>query len=232
MVDIVKNELEGSVTFPANTISHTGYLNGINDDKIAEPDEQFALTFSVDSGNAFNDIYFESELDTESLSSTATRSFTIKDNDSITDKPVVYLHGQAPIQHFPVTMNRFPSTRIEIAEGGGTKLTATLKGAAPEKDLIIPLKWAGFPTGEVDSSDFDLPEDITIRNGENSGTVELRIKKDSADERHYELLAIEIDEEEMNSKYEIGDRNRFEVIMVDSDEDQGRPAESECYRFN
>ena len=221
-IDIVKNRLEGNLTFPANTKSFTGYLDGIIDDKIAEPDEQFALIFNVNaSGNHFNDIYFVkeiTEIDTSSFSATATRSFTIMDDDSVTDKPVVYLHGQAPIQNFPVTMGRFPSTRIEITEGGSTTVTATLKGTAPSQILTIPLKVTGFPAGAVNSNDYKLPAAITIEAGQNSGTVDLKIKADNADERHYELLAIEIDKSGMDSKYEIGDRNRFEVIMVDSDE--------------
>ena len=216
-IDIVKSDLESSVTFPANTRIVTGYLQGINDDMIAEPDEQFALTFSIDSGNAFNDIFFESEIDNSSFLSTATRSFTIEDDDSVADKPVVYLHGQAPIQYFPTTESKFPSTRIEITEGGGTNLTATIIGAAPKQDLTIPLKVTGFPSNAVNSSDYELPDAITITAGQNSGTVDLKIKRDNVDERHHELLAIEIDKPKMDSKYEIGDRNRFEVIMVDSD---------------
>ena len=216
-IDIVKSDLESSVTFPANTRIVTGYLQGINDDMIAEPDEQFALTFSIDSGNAFNDIFFESEIDNSPFLSTATRSFTIEDDDSVADKPVVYLHGQAPIQYFPTTGSKFPSTRIEITEGGGTNLTATIIGAAPKQDLTIPLKVTGFPSNAVNSSDYELPDAITITAGQNSGTVDLKIKRDNVDERHHELLAIEIDKPKMDSKYEIGDRNRFEVIMVDSD---------------
>ena len=216
MADIDKDKLEGSVTFPKNTKSFTGYLNGIVDDMIAEPDEQFALRFSVDSSNDFNDIYFVSESDIKLPFSTATRSFRIEDDDSPTDKPVVYLHGQAPIQYFPTTGNKFPSTRIEIAEGGGTNLTATLKGAAPTQNLTIPLKWTGFPMGEVDSNDFKLP-DITIKKGENSGTVRLTAINDDVDERHHELLAIEIDGTKLDSGYKVGDRNRFEVTIVDND---------------
>ena len=218
MADIDLNKLEGSVTFPAGATSHTVNLEGIIDDNIPEPEEQFALRFSIDSGNAFNDIYFESEIDTGPLLSTADRSFTIEDDDPVADSdmPIVYLHGQAPIQYFPTTGNKFPSTRIEIAEGGGTNLTATLKDA-PTENLTIPLKVTGFPSNAVNSSDYELPDAITITAGKKSGTVDLKIKRDNVDERHHELLAIEIDKLKMDSKYEIGDRNRFEVIMVDSD---------------
>ncbi len=216
-IDIVRAELQSSLTFPANTRSVTGYLEGINDDNIPEPDEQFALTFGNQVGSNNKPIRFVDESNPNSTVSPATRSFTIKDDDTVTGpkSAIVYLHGRAPIDYFPVVNDVFPSTQTEITEGNGTTITATLKGAAPAQNLTIPLKWTGFPS-TANSDDFDLPATITIRAGETSGTANLTVKNDSVDERHYELLAIEIDESKLDSNYERGDRNRFEVIMIDA----------------
>ena len=216
-VDIVEAELKGSVTFPANTRTQTVSLGGIQDDSISEPDEQFALNFRASVGTNNKPILFGALRESELSSTTATRSFTIKDNDLVTGSKsaIVYLHGDAPIQYLSGIGKIFPSTRTVITEGRSTTITATLKGTAPTQNLTIPLKWTGFPS-TADSKDFDLPAAITISSGQRSGTATLTIRKDNVDERHYELLAIEIDKDSLDSNYERGDRNRFEVIMVDA----------------
>ena len=178
------------------------------EDNLAEPDEKFDLNirpFHRDSGNVKAGDYRRPAFPGSSISTVKT--VTIEDNDSPPQgQRIVYLHGGAEI------------TRITLKEGKGTTVTASLAGDAPSSDVSIPLKVTGYPANEVSSGDYSVPSSITIKSGEKSGTVNLRITNNGIDDRHHRLLAIEIDDASGSwpQGYRKGDRSRFEVVMEDN----------------
>ena len=112
----------------------------------------------------------------------------------------------------------FPSTRKTLTEGQRTTITAEIAGAAPTSDIQIPIKVIGFPSDEVTSADYSIDELITIKSGEKTGAVTLRITDDMEDERYRELLVVEIDDDMgLPGGYTKGDRGKYEVIMLDND---------------
>ncbi len=207
---------DGTATIVANSESVTIDI-GIEDDDRVEPTEYFTLGLRTpakapDPGNAkgtFNLVNFQdSKLTSQPL------SVSIMDNDTATTGGVVYLRGEGG-----GGIAGFPSTRKTLTEGQSTTITAEIAGAAPTNDIEIPLTVTGFPSAEVTSADYSIPRSITIKMGENTGSVTLQTADDMEDERYRELLVVEIDEMGMNfpTAYEKGDRSTFEVIMLDND---------------
>ncbi len=202
---------DSNVTIPAGRTSATININ-ITDDTRREPDEFFTMSFAFDHGSfSTNDGTYKTVLFKDGKS---TLSVVIKDNDN--DKMgAVYLRGEG---RFPVGNSAFPTTRRTLKEGEKTTITAEIAGDAPSADIKIPLKFTGYPKDEVTSADYDIPDSITIKGGQTSGSVMLTIKKDTADERFQELLVVEIDETKMefpSASYDKGDRSKFEVVMED-----------------
>ena len=198
----------GTVTIPEN--GGTATLDVLTvEDSIPEPDEQFVIRFGRPSHSSFEPRY--NSIDFYTLGGNEqTVTVTIVDDDTPpAGQRYVYLSGGASGQY----------TRGEVREGGSTPVTATLVGEAPSSDVSIPLKFTGFPAGEATSSDYSILASVTIKGGEKSGSVTLRVVDDSSDERYRELLAVEIDDGAANwpQGYTKGDRSRFEVVMLDND---------------
>ena len=209
----------GTATIPDGDTSVTIDI-GINDDQLVEPIEYFTLGFSTpakeeDLGNAlgtFNTVNFQ-----DSKVRSQPLSVSIMDNDTAPAAGgVVYLRGEGPSG--PTVIDKFPNTRRTLTEGESTTITAEIAGAAPTSDILIPLKFDYFPSGEATSNDHNSPGPITIKAGETTGSVTLTIKDDTEDERYRELLVVEIDDA-MNfpADYTKGDRSKYEVIMLDND---------------
>ncbi len=202
--------VDSNVTIPAGRTSATININ-ITDDTRREPDEFFTMSFSTQNivssiDGTYKNVSFKD--------SKSTLSVVIRDNDN-TAEGAVYLRGEG---RFPVGNSAFPTTRKTLKEGEKTTITAEIAGDAPSADIKIPLKFTGYPKDEVTSADYDIPDSITIKGGQTSGSVMLTIKKDTADERFHELLVVEIDETKMefpSASYDKGDRNKFEVVMED-----------------
>ena len=211
----------GTAKIPINDMSVTIDV-GIVDDNHVEPTEYFTLRFGkptkpTDLGNAlgtFNDINFRDTKDSEGSKLNSQRlSVSIMDNDTVSMGGIVYLRGEGG-----GGIPGFPSTRKTLTEGQSTTITAEIAGMAPSSNIEIPLKVTGFPSDEVTSADYSIPESITINSGEKSGSVTLAITDDTDDERYRELLVVEINDT-MNfpSGYTKGDRSKYEVIMLDND---------------
>ena len=183
----------GTVRIPSGSMSAIIDI-GIVDDQLVEPTEYFTLGFRTpdydDPHNAlgtFNPVKFQdSELSSQPL------SVSIMDNDTATTGGVVYLRGDGPSG--PTVIDAFPSTRRTLTEGESTTITAEIAGEAPSSDIEIPLNVIGFPSNEVTSADYSIPESITIKAGQNSGSVTLTINDDTDDERYRELLVVKIDD--------------------------------------
>ena len=210
----------GTAKIPADKVSVTIDV-GIVDDNRVEPTEYFTLRFGKptkpeDRGNAlgtFNDIAFRDSEDSEGSKLNSQRlSVSIMDNDTETMGGVVYLRGEGG-----GGIPGFPSTRKTLTEGGSTTITAEIAGAAPTSDIQIPLKFIGFPSDEVTSADYSIPSSITIKAGQKTGAVTLKINNDMEDERYRELLVVEIDGETFSGGYTKGDRSKYEIIMLDND---------------
>ncbi len=186
----------------------------INDDQIVEPTEYFTLRLRTpdydDPGNAlgtFNQVNFqESKVQTQPL------SVSIMDNDTQATGGAVYLRGEGG-----GGITGFPSTRKTLTEGQSTTITAEIAGAAPQSDIQIPLKFDHYPSGEATSADYRIDKSITIKAGQKTGAVTLRITDDTDDERYRELLVVEIDDTNFPTSYVKGDRSKYEVIMLDND---------------
>ena len=191
----------------------------IVDDNRVEPIEYFTLDFKIiekasDPGNAlgtFNKVNFQ-----ESKISSQPLSVSIMDNDTQSTGGVVYLRGEGPSG--PGVIDKFPNTRRTLKEGESVIITAEIAGAAPTGNIQIPLKFDHYPNGEATEDDYSIPTSITIPAGQNSAGVTLTIRNDTDDERYRELLVVEIDDA-MNfpTGYTKGDRNKYEVIMLDND---------------
>ncbi len=191
----------GVVTIPAGSLTVSIDIPVVND-SVPEPDEEFFLMLGANQhqtsgGSWYPNIIFQEKI-----------LVTIEDDDDPLGRRIVYLQGgsTSPMR-----------TQVEIDEGKSVPVTATLVGTAPTVDTQIPLKFTYFPSAEATSGDYEIPNSITIKAGKNSGSATLKITNDSTDERHKELLAIEIDDKSGSwpDGYEKGDRSRFEVIMVD-----------------
>ena len=149
----------------------------IKDDQLVEPTEYFTLDFrtiskEADLGNAlgtFNPVNFQ-----ESRVRTQPLSVSIMDDDTAPAGGVVYLRGEGG-----GGIEGFPSTRKTLPEGESVTITAEIAGAAPTSDIEIPLKVIGFPSDEVTSADYSVPESITIKAGDKSGSVILKIGDDT-----------------------------------------------------
>ena len=189
---------------------------GIVDDMRVEPTEYFTLDFSTPERNkplgdvrgTYNGINFQdSKLTSQPL------SVSIMDNDTQPTGGIVYLRGEGG-----GGIPGFPSTRRTLTEGDSITITAEIAGAAPSSDIQIPLKFDHFPNGEATSTDYSIPESITIKGNDKSGSVTLKIEDDSEDERYRELLVVEIDDAtNFPTGYTKGDRRKYEVIMLDND---------------
>ncbi len=193
------------VIIEANTKTGTIDITAI-DDNVAEPDEVFELefqSFNRDSGNTlgndYNKVYFK-----KSGNFSEKSKVTIKDDDQPSPgKRIVYLHGGDQ------------RTQVELEEGTGTTVTATLVGEAPSSDIEIPITATVYPA-EDGWNNFTLPDKIQIKAGQKSGNVRLETTRNPTDDRHYTLLAVEIDEGRLPNDYKKGDRSRFEVIIEDT----------------
>ena len=183
----------------------TGTINiTANDDMVAEPDEIFELdftSFNREYGEVSRDDYHRVNFkNSNNLSQLST--VTIKDDDKPSQgQRIVYLHGGNQ------------RTQVELEEGASTTVTATLVGEAPESDIEIPLETTVYPA-EDGWNNFVLPDKIIIKMGEKSGNATLTTTQSATDDRHYVLLAVEI-EDELPTGYEKGDRSRFEVVIED-----------------
>ena len=191
----------------------------IADDQLVEPTEYFTLGFRTPKvndpgGNAlgtFNPVTFQ-----DSKLSSQPLSVSIMDNDTASTGGVVHLRGEGPSG--PGVIDKFPNTRRTLTEGHSVTITAEIAGAAPTSDIRIPLKVTGFPSDEVTSADYSIPEFITILAGQKSGSVTLAITDDTDDERYRELLVVEIDDDtNFPDGYTKGDRSKYEVVMLDND---------------
>ena len=185
----------------------TGTINiTANDDMVAEPDEIFELDFT-----SYNRPYGEIlPADYHRVNFKNSNNFsqlstvTIKDDDKPSQgQRIVYLHGGNQ------------RTQVELEEGASTTVTATLVGEAPMNDaIVIPLETTVYPT-EDGWNNFVAPTNITIAAGKKSGSATLTTTKSPTDDRHYVLLAVEINETKLPNGYEKGDRSRFEVVIED-----------------
>ena len=188
---------------------------GILEDILVEPTEYFTLDFSdptydhmYNAIGTYNQVSFsDSKLPSQPL------SVSIMDNDTASTGGIVYLRGEGG-----GGITGFPSTRRTLTEGDSITITAEIAGAAPSSDIQIPLKFDHFPNGEATSTDYSIPESITIKGNDKSGSVTLKIEDDSEDERYRELLVVEIDDAtNFPTDYTKGDRSKYEVIMLDND---------------
>ena len=174
------------------------------DDTVAEPDEIFELDFTSYNRpygeilpTDYHRVNFKNSNNFSQLS-----TVTIKDDDKPSQgQRIVYLHGGNQ------------RTQVELEEGASTTVTATLVGEAPESDIVIPLETTVYPA-EDGWNNFDLSDKILIKSGKKSGSATLTTTKSATDDRHYVLLAVEI-EDELPTGYEKGDRSRFEVVIED-----------------
>ena len=206
---------DGPVTIPEGMMSVTIDI-GIEDDDRVEPTEYFTLGLRTpakapDPGNAkgtFEMVNFQ-----ESRVRTQPLSVSIMDNDTAEMRGVIHLRGEGG-----GGITGFPSTRKTLTEGQSTTITAEIAGAAPTRDIRIPLKFDYFPSGEATSADHSEPDSITIKSGQKSGSVTLTITDDTDDERYRELLVVEIDDAmNLPGGYTKGDRSKYEVVMLDND---------------
>ena len=207
----------GTVTILAKKTSGT-FDVGIIDDMLVEPTEYFTIqlgTPTYDDNHGFAATYNEVNFQDSKVAGIKPLSVSIMDNDTADTGGFVYLRGEGPSG--PRVINAFPSTRRTLTESESTIITAEVAGTAPSSDIKIPLKVIGFPSDEVTSADYSIPESITIKSGEKSGSVTLTIKDDSDDERYRELLVVEIDGESFSGGYSKGDRSKYEVVMLDND---------------
>ena len=192
------------VIIQANATTGTIDITAI-EDTVAEPDEIFELdftsfnrTYGETVGSDYHKVIFENSGNFSEKS-----KVTIKDDDNPPQgKTIIYLHGGDQ------------RTQVELEEGDNTTVTATLVGKAPDKAIEIPLSATVYPA-EDGWNNFHLPEKIMINKGEKSGSAQLTTTNTSTDDRHYVLLAVEIDETKLPNGYEKGDRSRFEVVIED-----------------
>ncbi|MDE0303156.1 MAG: hypothetical protein OXJ38_08165, partial [Gammaproteobacteria bacterium] len=189
-VKIPKGSLSAAIDIP------------IVDDRVPEPDEQFRLLVAACRHQTLDGSYYPSVGEGKIV------TITIEDDDVPGANRYVYLQGGS---------ESIMGTQEWVDEGKSVPVTATLVGVAPTTDVRIPLKFTGFPSAEVTTADYTIPGFITIQAGKKSGSVTLAVRDDSTDERHRELLAIEINDghDDWPSGYVKGDRSRFEVIMKD-----------------
>ncbi|MDE0405835.1 MAG: hypothetical protein OXI53_11060, partial [Nitrospira sp.] len=204
----------GMITIPANTKSVTFDVETV-EDLIPEPDEQFIVIFKPEGQPPSSPQWNPVDRFTGDNRNHLERKVvvTIVDDDTPQQQQrLVYLHGT-------VSGGLTGATRATLDEGEEAELTVTLVGDAPTTDVSIPLKFTVFPASEATSSDYRTPASVTIKSGKKSGSVTLQIVDDSLDERHHELLAVEIDDSATSwpQGYTKGDRSRFEVIMRDND---------------
>ena len=209
----------GTAKIPIGETSDTIDIKIVDDNRV-EPTEYFTLQFGgttydnmQNAIGLYPDVKYKYQ---ESKATTQLLSVSIMDNDTALTGGIVYLRGEGPTG--PTVIDKFPSTRRTITEGQSTIITAEVAGTAPSSDINIPLKVKGFPSDEVTLADYSIPESITIKSGEKSGSVTLTIKDDSDDERYRELLVVEIDDStNFPTGYTKGNRSIFEVVMLDND---------------
>ena len=206
---------KGTATIPDSKTSVTIDIR-ITDDQLVEPTEYFTLEFGtagkandpLNAKGTFNPVTFQ-----DSKLSSQPLSISIMDNDTAEMQGVVHLRGEGG-----GGIDGFPSTRKTLTEGQSVIITAEIAGAVPTSDIQIPLKFDYFPSGEATSADHNEPGPITIKKGEKSGSVTLKITDDTVDERYRELLVVEIDDAtNFPTGYEKGDRSKYEVVMLDND---------------
>ena len=210
--DDYKMEQDKEVTIPVNTSSVVVDLN-ITDDKLVEPDEYFTISFFVD-GKANPTTVTQTYNQVNFKEGRSDLSVLIKDNDS--GQGVVYLRGPARGGLLP----GYPVTRNTLTEGQRTTIYADITGDAPSTDITIPLDFEYYPENEAERTDFTIsPDYVTIPANQTTGSVTLSIRDDTDDERYRELLVVKIDEDAMKlpTGYSKGDRDRFEVVMLDND---------------
>ena len=202
-------------TIKAEVLSKTIDI-GIVDDDEAEPTEYFTLRLRSPENETLNyaaPTYKSVKFQDGKIAGGSRLSVSIMDNDTPEMRGVVHLRGEEG-----GGIPDFPSTRATLTEGQSKKITAEIAGAAPTSDIQIPLKFGHFPTGEATPADYSIPESITIEAGMKSGSVTLTITDDNDDERYRELLVVEIDDAvNFPTGYTKGDRNKYEVIMLDND---------------
>jgi len=206
---------DGRVKIPAGDRSVTIEID-ITDDDLVEPVERFTMGLFSAGNTAGRPVYKTVRFKDSPSSTHEALSVAIKDNDM---GQVVYLRGRGnwATPRFSGNGPQFATTRRFLDEGQSTVVTAEITGDAPSSDIQIPLKFIGYPAGEVDSTDYSIPSTITIERGKTSGDVTLTIRDDQVDERHRELLVVEVGDINLPTGYTKGDRSRFEVVMVDND---------------
>ena len=203
------------VTIGAETISQTIDIGIVDDDEV-EPTEYFTLRLLAPKNDDTPGIatYKQVNFNDDKVTAVNRLSVSIMDNDTAEMRGVVHLRGEGG-----GGIAGFPSTRKTLTEGQSTTITAEIAGAAPSNNIMIPLKFAHFPSGEATSADYDIPQFITILANQKSGSVTLAIRDDADDERYRELLVVEIDDAtNFPTGYEKGDRSKYEVIMLDNDQ--------------
>ncbi len=202
----------GRLTIPPRTASVTFDVRTL-EDTVPEPDEQFVIRFYGVTQENPQDTANYNHIDRFTTGKFEVQVVvTIMDDDTPqSGQRYVYLHGTK-------SGDPLGRTRVSLNEGSSAQVTVTLVGEAPTSDVSIPLTFTGFPAGEVTSGDYRIPASVTIGSGQRSGSVTLQVAADSSDERHRELLAIEIDDTAGSwpTGYTKGDRSRFEVVMLDN----------------
>ena len=135
-------------------------------------------------------------------------TITIMDNDMVeemTDIPV-YLAGKES--------GSSSKTQLRLNEGETAEVEAMLAAPASEK-IIIPITAKSISEPGY-TNDFMISNQITIPAGDTSGSTELTIVNDSAnDSSRYEALLIELGN--MPEGFKKGDRSKLAVRMRDND---------------
>ena len=192
---------------------------GIVDDDEVEPTEYFTLRLLPPKNETQNNAaptYKQVPFNEGKIAEGRRLSVSIMDNDTAEMRGVVHLRGEGG-----GGIAGFPSTRKALTEGLTVTITAEVAGEAPSNNIKIPLKFVHYPMDEATSDDYSIDEFITIKSGEKSGNVTLKITDNDGDERYRELLVVEIDDmsKMMNfpTGYKKGDRYQYEVIMLDND---------------
>ncbi|MDE0512722.1 MAG: hypothetical protein OXI88_13145, partial [Gammaproteobacteria bacterium] len=206
---------DSRVKIPAGDLSVTIEID-ITDDDLVEPVERFTVELISVGNTGGGPVYKRAPFKDSPSSSHEALSVAIEDNDT---GQAVHLRGRGNwgSPRFSGLGPQFPTTRRFLDEGQSTVITAVITGAAPSSDIQVPLKFTGYPAGEVDSSDYSIASTVTIKSGKTSGDVTLTVSDDSVDERYRELLVVEVGDTNLPDGYTKGDGSRFEVVMVDND---------------
>ena len=205
-VDVRRENCDQTIAAGSTSVTFT---LPVVDDGRPEPNETVSFRFGGRRSTSQGPRYPAPVL-TSGAQSVLTWVVTIEDDDMpFVGQRYVYLRTQDE------------KTRAELQEGQSVTVFAEIVGEAPSTDVEIPLKFIEFPSDEVMSGDYSMDNTISIESGKKMGTATLTINTDLKDERHHELLAVEIVQTEgdksLPTGYVIGDRNRLEVIIKDID---------------